>query len=88
MNKRTLGGYHILVIDTPRRHQGGINVFYRDAPHFQVEAYQQHSTNVESFQVASRGWRWFTVGCYITRDDVAMIEGVVAAIGKKPTGKC
>ena len=50
--------YNDLVDDTPSSHRGvGVSVFYHDASHFQVEAYQSHGMNVESFQVASVGRR-------------------------------
>ena len=30
--------------------------------------------------------RWYIVGCYLAPDDALIIEGVVAAIGKRPQG--
>eukprot|EP00978_Attheya_sp_CCMP212_P005624 scaffold12601_cov43-Attheya_sp.AAC.1 len=42
----------VLALDAPSNHQGGVALFWRDSPHWQVEAYQAYtSPNVVFFQL-------------------------------------
>ena len=54
IHTRKSAGYRVFTADAPTRNcgGGGVDVFYRDAPHFQVKALQLHGPNVMSFQVA------------------------------------
>ena len=53
---RVLEGYCVLTDDSLRSFLGGGGVFfYHDAPHFQVELYQLHRTNMASFQLDPSG---------------------------------
>ena len=78
--------YRAIVLEAPIKHHGGggVVVFYRYMPHFQVETIQTHRTNVECFQLVSGGRRWFIVGCYIKPNYIATTENVAAAISQFP----
>ena len=54
---RGSAGYIVVATDAPSREHGGVAVFYRLAPHFAVEAFQQFGTNVVGFQMAT-GEQW------------------------------
>ena len=80
-------GYLIFATYVPVQHSIGVTVFYMDKlPQFQVEAMQQHDTNVLCFQVDSGGRRWFIVGCYLAPNGADTIKCIVAAIGQRPRG--
>ena len=49
LHMRNPQGYGFLAAHMPSRHCGGISIFYCNAPHFQVKAYQPHGPNVTSF---------------------------------------
>ena len=55
VHMRALAGYHVLTVDAQIRHQRGIDVFYYDAPHFQVKDYHPRGPNMESLQLVSGG---------------------------------
>ena len=39
-----------------------------------------------SFQLATKAWRWYIIGCYLAPDDTSTIESVVAALKERPKG--
>ena len=55
---RESAGYRVVVIDTPSRHGGGVALFYRPSPLFEVEAVREYGPNVLSFKVATGAQRW------------------------------
>ena len=55
IHMRASEGYPVSVSNVSIRDRGGVDVFYQDAPHFQVELLQTHGTKVLRFQVASGG---------------------------------
>ena len=83
---RGSAGYSVLATDVPSRHRGGVAVFHRTAPHFAVEDVQQFGPTVVGFQLATRAWRWYIVGCYLAPNDTSAIESVVAALKEHPMG--
>ena len=64
------------------QHHGGVAIFYRYAPHFQVEALQPHGTNILRFQVVSGGRHWFISGCYLPPDNAVTTKRVIEVIGQ------
>ena len=46
-------GYSVVTTDVPRRHRGGVAVFYYTALHFAVEAVQQFGSNDVGFHLAT-----------------------------------
>ena len=50
-------GYCVVATDAPSRHCGGVALFYRPSPLFEVEAVQEYRPNVLSFEIAT-GARW------------------------------
>ena len=81
-----LAGYIVVATDVPSQHRGGVEFFYRPAPHFLVEAVQQFGPNVVGFQLETGEPRWYIVGCYLAPDNTLTIESVVAALKERPRG--
>ena len=79
-------GYSIVATDALSRHRGGVAVFYRPSPHFEVEAVRQFGPNVIGFQMTARARRWYIIGCYLALNDTLTIESVVAALMERPRG--
>ena len=46
---RGSAGYSVVTADAPRRHRGGVAVFYGPAPHFVVVAVHKFGPNVIGF---------------------------------------
>ena len=46
---RGSSGYSVVVTDAPSQHHGGVAVFHRLAPHFEVEDVQKFGPNVVGF---------------------------------------
>ena len=70
--------------DGPTQHHGGVELLYREYPHFAVEAHHQHITDVVRFQLAIGYWHWFIVGCYLSMYDAYSIKQVVRAKEQRP----
>ena len=68
-----LAGYSVVTTDVPSRQRGKVTVFYRPAPHLEVEAIHQFGTNVVGFHLTIGEWRWSIVGCYLAPDDTLKI---------------
>ena len=49
---RELDGYRVIATDVPSQHRGGVALFYRPSPLFEVEAVREYGPNVLSFEVA------------------------------------
>ena len=79
-------GYRIVTTDAPIRHRGGVALFYRPSPIFEVEAVKQYRPNVMSFKLATGARRWYIIGCYLAPDNTSTIERVVAALKDRPKG--
>ena len=60
----TLVGYCDLADKAPIRLQGGISVFYRNALHFQGEAYHLLGPKVDIFQLAYGSRQWLVVDLF------------------------
>ena len=50
---RESAGYRIVATDAPSQHHGGVALFYRPSPLFEVEAVQEYGPNILSFEVAT-----------------------------------
>ena len=83
---RKSSGYSVVATDAPRRHRGGVAVFYRPSPYFAVEAVRQFGPNVVSFHLATGERRWYIIGCYLAPDETLTIESVVAVLKERPRG--
>jgi hypothetical protein len=83
---RKSSGYEVLAMDAPSVHQGGIAVFWRNSPHWQVEAYRTYGPNVASFQLTSGKRRWYVVGEYILPADTVTLEQVSKALDERLEG--
>ena len=46
-------GYRVVATYAPRRHRGGVALFYSPSPLFSVEAVREYGPNVLSFEVAT-----------------------------------
>ena len=84
MYTRESARYRVVATDAPRRHRGGVALFYRPSSLFAVEAVREYGTNVLSFEVATGGRRWYIIGCYLAPDDAHTIERVVTVLGDQP----
>ena len=84
----TLGssGYSVVAMDAPIRNCGGVAVFYRLSPYFAVEAVQKFEPKVFGFQLATVERWWYIVGCYLSPDNILMIDSVVSALKERPRG--
>ena len=60
---RNSAGYRVVATDAPSRHRGGVALFYRPWPLFEVEAVREYGPNVLSFKVATGARRWCIIGC-------------------------
>ena len=58
---RELAGYRVVATDAPSRHRGGVALFYRPLPLFEVEAVREYGPNVLSFEVATGARRWYII---------------------------
>ena len=76
----------MIATDAPSKHQGGIALFWRDSPYWQVEAYQAYDPNVLSFQLVTGQKRWYVVGAYVPPSDTSTIEYVSKALDDQPEG--
>ena len=79
-------GYRVVATDSPSHNRGGVALFYRPSPLFEVEAVWEYGPNVLSFEVATGARRWYIIGCYLAPDDAETIEQVVTALGDRPKG--
>ena len=59
---RRSAGYSVIATDAPRRHRGGVTIFYRSEPHFVVEAVEKFVPNVIGFQLTTVARQWYIVG--------------------------
>ena len=83
---RESAGYCVIATDAPRRHRGGVALFYRPKPLFAVEAVREYGPNVTSFKLETGSRRWCIIGCYLAPDDTSTIERVVDALRDRPKG--
>ena len=76
----------MVALDVPSQHHKVMALFYRDWPHFLVEAHQQHSPNVIIFQLVMGDWGCFIVVCYLSLKDASSIYCVVRDVVQFPHG--
>ena len=61
-------------------------MLYWESPRFAVEAIQKFSPNVVIFQLKMGEQRWYTIGCYLAKDNASKIEIIVAMLRERPWG--
>ena len=79
-------GYSVVATDALSRPRGGVVIFHRPAPHFEVEAVRKYWPNLIGFQLATGKRRWYIVGCCLAPDDTSTIERVVEALRDQTKG--
>ena len=62
---RESSGYRVVATDAPSRHRGGVALFYRPSPLFEVDAVREYGPNVLIFEVETGEQRWYIIGCYL-----------------------
>ena len=72
--------YNMLVLEVHGKHQGGIEILFRNSPHWKIKAYQSFGTHVLSFQLVMGCKRWFIVRCYVLPGRAAENEHIVTVI--------
>ena len=80
---RESAGYRVVAPDAPSRHRGGVALFYRPLPLFEMEVVLEYGPNVLSFEAATGARRWYIIGCYLSPNNTEKIEREVAALGEK-----
>ena len=83
---RESSGYRVAETEASIPQRGGIEVFYRKAENFLLEALYLHGPNTVSFQVVTGQQQWHAVGCYISPDEALIVEDDIAAISRQPQG--
>lgn len=84
---RFSSGYHVCATTARSHSQGGIALFYRDSPYWQVESVKRYGPNVMSFQLVTGGIRIAAVGAYIPPADLSTLEFVNRALDDLPQGQ-
>ena len=79
-------GYKVVATLAPRRHRGGVALFYWESPAFAVEAICQFGANVIACQLATGERRWYIIGCYMAPGDRETIRGLEAEMAERPKG--
>ena len=70
----------MLVLETPRNHQRGIALLFREYPHWQIKAYKSFGPHVLSFQLVTGQKEWFIIRCYALTGSVADTEHTTMAL--------
>lgn len=82
MHTRFSSDYHVRATTARSRHQGGIALFYRDSPYWQVESVSNHGPNVISFELVTGYRRVPCVGVYIPPNDLTTLEFLLQALDR------
>ena len=59
---RYSGGYRVAKTEAPRPHSVGVSIFYREAKHFSLEAFDIHGPNIVRYQTETGRNRWHVIG--------------------------
>ena len=70
----------------PRRHQGGVVIFYWESSIFAVEAIRQFGANVIACQLVTGDRHWYIFGCYLAPGDRAIIWDVLTGMNNRTRG--
>ena len=84
IHTRMSAGYQVLADDATIQHHVGMNILYREMPHFQVKAFRLHGKNLPIFQLVSGSRIWFIVGCYLSLEDTLTTDHIVVNIDHRP----
>ena len=79
-------GYTVVTTDAPSQHHDILAVLYRASLQFAVEDIQKFGPNVMSFQLAMGERRWYIIICYLSPENISMIESTAAALRERPQG--
>ena len=82
IHTRFSAGYHVEATEAMSRNQGGIAMFYRDSPFFQVESVVKHGPNVISLELVTGRRRFPIVGAYVPPSDTTTLEFIQKAFDR------
>jgi Reverse transcriptase (RNA-dependent DNA polymerase) len=81
---RYSSGYNVVATSARVHNQGGVALFYKDSPDWQVESVKHHGPNVISFQLVAASQRWGVVGAYVPPSDSDTVEYITRAFEDMP----
>jgi exonuclease III len=81
---RYSSGYNVVATSARVHNQGGVALFYKNSPDWQVESVRQHGPNVISFQLVAASQRWGVVGAYVPPSDLNTVEYITQAFEALP----
>ena len=81
---RYSSGYNVVATSARVHNQGGVALFYKNSPDWQVESVRQHGPNVISFQLVAASQRWGVVGAYVPPSDLDTVEYITQAFEAMP----
>lgn len=81
---RFSSGYNVVATSARVHNQGGVALFYKNSPDWQVESVRYHGPNVISFQLVAASRRWGVVGAYIPPSDLDTVEFITQAFEALP----
>lgn len=79
-------GCNVVATAAPSQHSGGVAAFCRESDQWQLEAHQEFSPNVISFQLVTGRKRWHAVGAHVPPDSLSETNHIVEAFSKCPDG--
>jgi hypothetical protein len=81
---RCSSGYSVVATSARVHNQGGVALFYKNSPDWQIESVRYHGPNVISFQLVAASRRWGVVGAYIPPADLKTVEYITQAFEALP----
>ena len=86
IHTRYSSGYQVFATEARSHCQGGVALFYRHSPFWQVESVRRYGPNVISFQLVMGSRCFGAVGAYIPPTDLSTLEFVKQALDGLPRG--
>ena len=84
IHTRYSSGYQVFATEARSHCQGGVALFYRHSPFWQVESVRRYGPNVISFQLVMGSRCFGAVGAYIPPTDLSTLEFVKQALDGLP----
>ena len=81
---RCSSGYNVVATNARAHFQGGVALFYKNSPDWQVESVRHHGPNVISFQLVAASRRWGVIGAYVPPSDLDTVEYIIQAFEALP----
>lgn len=81
---RCSSGYNVVATNARVHNQGGVALFYKNSPDWQVESVRHHGPNVISFQLVAASRRWGVIGAYVPPSDLDTVEYINQAFEALP----